>query len=79
MQNFRIANTTLKILAHAGFNLYEIGKFVYRPEFEETPSDLEVIVEKVKKAITIYNTCKLFIHLLLLLLLFLFLFSTYVY
>lgn len=29
-----------------GLTLYEIGMIIYRPGFEETPSELEQIVEK---------------------------------
>jgi hypothetical protein len=30
-------------------SLYEIGRIIYRPEYEDTPSKLEIIIEKTNK------------------------------
>jgi len=46
LKNFRISNILLKKCARNGLTLYDIGKILYRPELEETPSKLESIVEK---------------------------------
>jgi len=53
LKNFRISNILLKKCAMNGLSLYDIGKILYRPEFEETPSKLESIVEKAN------NICEL--------------------
>jgi hypothetical protein len=44
-----MANTLLKIGARHGLTLYDIGKILYRPEYEDIPSKLEALIEKTSK------------------------------
>ena len=71
LRNFRIASIFLKMMVRAGFTLYEIGQFAYRPDNDsdwsdsednkskpskkEESSDLEKLV---KEAETIYFTVR---------------------
>ena len=43
---FGIANIVLKSFAREGMTLYQIGMFLFRPGFEETPSEIEILMEK---------------------------------
>jgi hypothetical protein len=46
LKNFRIANIVLKKCAKNGLTLYDIGRILFRPGYEEVPSKIELIVEK---------------------------------
>lgn len=41
-----MANTVLKICSRNSLTLYDIGRIIYRPDYEDTPSKLESIIEK---------------------------------
>lgn len=58
LKNFRISNTVLKISINYGLTLYDIGMLIYRPEFDEVPSQLEIIVEKVNKITKLFRNGK---------------------
>ena len=42
----RISNTVLKICSRNGLTLYDMGRIIYKPDYENTPSKLELIIEK---------------------------------
>eukprot|EP00357_Protocruzia_adherens_P017112 CAMPEP_0115033952 /NCGR_PEP_ID=MMETSP0216-20121206/40287_1 /TAXON_ID=223996 /ORGANISM="Protocruzia adherens, Strain Boccale" /LENGTH=692 /DNA_ID=CAMNT_0002412595 /DNA_START=459 /DNA_END=2538 /DNA_ORIENTATION=+ len=46
LRNFRVAGLLLKKGAKAGLTLHQIGTLLYRPDYDDTPSEVEVVVEK---------------------------------
>jgi hypothetical protein len=55
-----VANTVLKIGADMGLNLYDIGMILFRPGFEETESEIEILMEKTDKICSLYQRGKIF-------------------
>jgi len=46
---FRISNTVLKTSAKHGLTLHQIGMILFRPGYEDNPSEVEFLMEKNRK------------------------------
>ncbi len=49
LRNMRISNTLLKMGAMAGLTLEQISKIWCRPDYDDTPSLLEILVQRARQ------------------------------